>query len=836
MSRTGLYIVAIAIALAAKPGDAIPNGGVDRQIALTQCAGASAGNLIVDAGLDQPGQSGIPAGWGPIWDRDSGAASVDVDAQAARGGPALRVVSTGQRDWSLAQADNVVVHDGEILRLAAKIKCQSVQYTQVNVVERDAAGRVIDWNGAGISVSGTHDWQTLSRSFVVPPGCCSIQFRLIGAGTGTSWMAEPVLVRVGDLDAIVARWKGRTYVMRSPVLTALFDPSTASFTVTDRRTGTVWRQFSAERGAVTVAVEVPHAGSEQTHNQADSEEIRYTVQDITSGLILHVRAVLPRDQPQMRLTLSAEGTLVDSGAAYPLSFLTEPGQSLVVPMNEGILYPVDDAGVEPHPFPAFQGHGGLSMPWLGQVDARGAGLITLLRTPDDARIDVVRTNGLLYAAPVWLPSHGRWSYSRKLSYVFLDRGGYVAQALWYRRYAQQSGLLVTLKAKTALNPNVELLLGAADIWTWQRDKLAICKEMKSVGLDRVLWSSGGSPDEVAAINALGYLTGKYDNYQDGYQADAPNGLLKVRWPQDVMLDPGGQPLNGWLTIRTEPDGTTKSWQSGVVSSGVALSLAEESIPADLKSTPYGARFVDTTTASPWREDYNPAHPLTRSQDRANRLALLDLCSRHLKLVTGSETGLDAAVPCVDYFEGMMSLANYRYPNAGRNMQRIVDPTPDILKYQVGPFYRIPLWELVYHDCTVSYWYWGDYNNKMPSVWRRRDLFNILYATPPIYMFDRALWNAQRDRFVDSYRQTSYVARQFATDEMLTHEFLTPDHTLQRTRWSSGSSIVVNFSDQPQRTPEGVSVNAMDWKILRTTMGRPAGPGTGSSLGRGKNST
>ena len=55
---------------------------------------------------------------------------------------------------------------------------------------------------------------------------------------------------------------------------------------------------------------------------------------------------------------------------------------------------------------------------------------------------------------------------------------------------------------------------------------------------------------------------------------------------------------------------------------------------------------------------------------------------------------------------------------------------------MGHFYRIPLWELVYHDCVVAQWYWGDYNNKAPEVWPRRDLFNTLYATPPMFMFDK----------------------------------------------------------------------------------------------------
>ena len=83
-----------------------------------------------------------------------------------------------------------------------------------------------------------------------------------------------------------------------------------------------------------------------------------------------------------------------------------------------------------------------------------------------------------------------------------------------------------------------------------------------------------------------------------------------------------------------------------------------------------------------------------------------------KLVTGSETGHDAAVPVVHYFEGMMSLGPYRVPDAGRDMQQILDDVPEkVAKFQTGRVYRLPLWELVYHECVVAHWYWGDYNNK-----------------------------------------------------------------------------------------------------------------------------
>lgn len=193
--------------------------------------------------------------------------------------------------------------------------------------------------------------------------------------------------------------------------------------------------------------------------------------------------------------------------------------------------------------------------------------------------------------------------------------------------------------------------------------------------------------------------------------------------------------------------------------------------------------------------------------------LLDVVHGRYKLVTGCETGHDAAVPFVDYFEGMMSLGPYRIRDAGRRTQQIIkEVPPQIEKFQVGSFYRLPLWELVYHDCVVAQWYWGDYNNKLPDVWDRRDLFNALYGTPPMFMFTAESWRSNRDRFIKSYQTASRVARDTGYSEMLSHEWLTPDHDVQRTKFANGEIVVVNLGAKPYRSPEGETIPPLGMNI------------------------
>jgi hypothetical protein len=185
------------------------------------------------------------------------------------------------------------------------------------------------------------------------------------------------------------------------------------------------------------------------------------------------------------------------------------------------------------------------------------------------------------------------------------------------------------------------------------------------------------------------------------------------------------------------------------------------------------------------------------------MRLLDYVSRDSKLVTGCETGHDAAVPFLYYFEGMMSLGPYRVPDSGRDTARSWTNAPErVVKFQLGHAYRLPLWELVYHDCVVAQWYWGDYNNKLPMLWDQRDLFNVLYATPPMFMFNRKLWDEHKARFVQSYRNTCPLIRRVGYSEMTAHRFLTPDRNVQQTEFANATTVTVNFGTTAFKLPDG----------------------------------
>jgi hypothetical protein len=113
---------------------------------------------------------------------------------------------------------------------------------------------------------------------------------------------------------------------------------------------------------------------------------------------------------------------------------------------------------------------------------------------------------------------------------------------------------------------------------------------------------------------------------------------------------------------------------------------------------------------------------------------------------------------------------------------------------------------------VAQWYWGDYNNKLPTIWDKRDLFNILYGTPPMFMFTRQVFNQNKDRFAQSYKNVCPVARAVGYAEMTDHSFLTDDRNVQQTKFANGTTITVNFGSKPYRLPDGKTIEPMSHHV------------------------
>ncbi len=72
---------------------------------------------------------------------------------------------------------------------------------------------------------------------------------------------------------------------------------------------------------------------------------------------------------------------MDDPLHWPAPFATARGQWLILPVNEGIAYPVDDPSL-PEMYYTFTAV--TACAWPGMADRRPAGMMTIVETPDDA--------------------------------------------------------------------------------------------------------------------------------------------------------------------------------------------------------------------------------------------------------------------------------------------------------------------------------------------------------------------------------------------------------------------------------------------------------------------
>ncbi len=679
----------------------------------------------------------------------------------------------------------------------------------LSVILYDGKGKVLRWVYGGTSgaIGGK-----LSSEFAVPFGVSKIQGRIAGSNSVAVRMADIKLERVGNvLDGKQVYPPGELSLSNDcSVLTV--PTKTSGLSVTDKRTGQTWKTVAQDTGGA-VAV-----NASKTNDKISVTFMNFeTLCEYTAEFQFDKNAC-----NEFLVTISGKGKL-ERALNYPLPLASRHGDRLIIPMNEGISYPVEEDDIGPAKrLIAYGGHG-ICMAFFGvQSDAKGDGWMAIVETPDDAAMIACRGADKLWTlGPSWVAQKKMFGYCRRIRYVFLDKGGFVAMAKRYRDYAKKINLFKPFTEKVKERPNVDRLLGAVNLWFWN-DSHAVdfIKKLEDAGIDRILFSGGGSEKTVKTISEMpDHLISRYDVYQDIYH---PEQLKKLgwkgkgnwntdAWPHDVMWN--SENSNDWTRawgVKAK-DGTWTYCAN--MCDATAPKYERRNVTEELKKKPYNTRFIDTTVASQWRECYNPAHPMTRTQSKNHRMELLRILGDEFGLVVGSETGHDASVPFCDYYEGMLSLGPYRVPDSGRRIQEIwTNVPPQVAKYQVGEKYRLPLWELVYHDCVCAHWYWGDYNNKLPDLWHKRDLFNVLYGTMGMFVTDLKKWEADKDKYVRSFKITSPVARQTGYSEMTDFRILSKDRSVQQSRFANGIVVTVNFGETDYTLPDGTRVKASDYHV------------------------
>ncbi len=446
-----------------------------------------------------------------------------------------------------------------------------------------------------------------------------------------------------------------------------------------------------------------------------------------------------------------------------------------------------------------------SMAWWGFQKGQSA-MMVLVETPDDAGYKFEHpAGGPTLIGPRWRATLGRLGYPRTVRMSFFPRGNYVALCKRYRRYVMDTGHFVSLRDKMAREPLVKELIGTPHtrlhvLTNFKQDsdrydaknpannyrlttfdqRAEELRRLKARGIERLYVCLAGwpylgydrqHPDILPPAPAAGgweglkrlaetarelnYLFVLHDQFRD-YYVDAPSYQEQFAVHEEDAARPSlafpgtrfGQWKTGAIPFMKHWDGGQQTFLNGRFMLGHLVKNYELLFERGIK--PQGS-YLDVFGYVPPDEDFNPQHPVTRTDCLKFRAACFRWARSNLGLV-GTEAAADWVIPYVDFGSSN--------PGAGRAIP-------------------VPLYELVYHDAIVS-----PFDSRRPEEALRALLYGGVPSLPAASVGD--------EKMLASVRQVAALHQRIALLEMTNHEFLDGNHRKERTTFADGTTVTVDW--------------------------------------------
>ncbi len=482
----------------------------------------------------------------------------------------------------------------------------------------------------------------------------------------------------------------------------------------------------------------------------------------------------------------------------------EKGSYAVLNTMQGQIVPTDwpQAVCERKIFEGQMASINAYLPWWGEIAPDG-GYLCYVRQAWDAAYDIEHpAGGPTRVAIRQLPSLGKMRYARTVTYCFVPAGSdYVTLCKLYRAIADEEGRPRTLKEKAAQNPNVAKLIGCCvlhvegkthvspDSYYYNKeepeknDKLVPFKhweervrKLHAMGVDKLYlhldgWGQPGydnqHPDYLPpckeaggwedmkslsdTMQELGYMFGVHDQYRD-YYLDAPT------------YDPDNAAMY--------PDGTLfehARWAGGrqnYLCATQALDYVRRNFTQLFENGIHlEGTYLDVFTCNELDECANPRHPMTRRECIDARNACFHYLTAH-GVVPSSEEVNDWAV-------GAQVFCHW------------------------APFYGetaipVPLYTLTYHDCVITPWKMEEKEYGIPEG--TSGFLYCLLCGGMGYMSDYAEGEALEEN-IRQWRVVSELQSHVAMEKMVSHEFVSEDRSVQRSAFSDGTVVTVDFANK-----------------------------------------
>ena len=335
------------------------------------------------------------------------------------------------------------------------------------------------------------------------------------------------------------------------------------------------------------------------------------------------------------------------------------------------------------------------------------------------------------------------------------------------------------------------------------------------GLDR-LWLGADSwqdgfrhPTAVAKARELGYLVGPYDSYHSIHHPNEKDTWETAQF--DLSLYEIGAIVNA---DGTKNRGFKKKGYH--LSPIVAQPYVEDRVNGIVAqmSTDFNTWFIDCDAYGELFDDYSPSHPATQLDGMNARLARIAWIRDTHKMVVGSEGGAAYSAATLHFAHGMTLpvigwgdpdmkektssyyVGGYWPPEAPAIHIKQVPLKPNYLYLYYDPRFRLPLYQIVFHDSVITTNHWGSGSLKFENAIGTLALLELLYNVPPLYHLNMAEFTKHKAWIQRHYAFFSPLHREIGGQTMTDFEWLSDNRQVQRTEFGDVVELFANFGTNP----------------------------------------
>ena len=331
------------------------------------------------------------------------------------------------------------------------------------------------------------------------------------------------------------------------------------------------------------------------------------------------------------------------------------------------------------------------------------------------------------------------------------------------------------------------------------------------GLDRLWlgvdsWQEGfRHPTAVTKARELGYLVGPYDSYHSIHHPDEKDTWETAQF--GLSLYESGAIVNA--DGRKNRGFKKKGYHLSPIVAQPYVEARVDGIVAQMP-TDFNSWFIDCDAYGELFDDYSTSHPATQVDDMNARLARIAWIRDTYNMVVGSEGGAAYAAATLHFAHGMMVpvigwgdpdmkeknspyyIGGYWPPEGPAIHIKQVPLKPNYLYLYYDPRFRLPLYQIVFHDSVVTTNHWGSGSLKFENAIETLALLELLYNVPPLYHLNMSEFSKHQAWIKRHYAFFSPLHRQIGGQAMTDFEWLSDNRQVQRTEFGDVVEIFANF--------------------------------------------